>query len=33
MAQPQEIQILTEEQRAECKAIFLELITLIVNNA
>lgn len=32
MAQPQEIQILTEEQRAECKAKFLILLDLILND-
>ena len=30
MAQSQEIQTLTEEQRAECKTIFLVLLNLIL---
>ena len=32
MAQPQEIQTLTEEQRAECKTTFLVLLGLILNS-
>lgn len=31
MAQPQEITILTQEQRDECKSIFLILLNLIKN--
>jgi hypothetical protein len=31
MAQPQEVQPLTAEQRAECKAKFLVLLNLILN--
>lgn len=31
MAQPQEIQTLTEVQRTECKSIFLVLLNLIKN--